>query len=172
MCVRGQVCGGADGFAHEFDGAHVDAGAGGSDVYGGADHVGFCERSRNGANQLFIGGGHALVDESAEATDEVHADCLSSCVEGAGELHVVLIVGGACHQRDGGDGDALVDNRDAELSFDTFADADEVCGAAGDLVVDFAAGYLTVRVGAVEQGDTHGDGANVELLLLDHSDGF
>ena len=170
--VRGQVCGGADGFAHEFDGAHVDAGARGSDIYGGADHVGLCERSRDGANQLFVGGGHALVDESAEATDEVHADCLSSCVEGAGELHVVLIVGGACHQCDGGDGDALVDNRDAEFGFDTFANADEVCRAAGDLVVNLAAGYFAVGVGAVEQGDAHGDGANVELLLLDHSDGF
>ena len=122
--------------------------------------------------QLFAGGGHALIDEGAKASDEVHADCLSCRFEGAGEFYVVLIVGGACHQRDGGDGDALVDDRDAELSFDTFADADEVCGAAGDLVVDFATGYLTVRIGAVEQGDAHGDGANVELLLLDHSDGF
>ena len=172
VCVRGQVCGGADGFTHELDGAHVNAGAGRSNVYGGADHVGLCERSRDGANQLFIGGGHALVDESAEATDEVHADCLSSCVEGAGELYIVLIAGGACHQCDGGDGDALVDNRDAEFGFDTFANADEVCRAAGDLVVNLAAGYFAVGVGTVEQGDAHGDGANVELLLLDHSDGF
>ena len=172
VCIRGQVCGGADGLAHELDCAHVNAGSGGSDVYGGADHVGFCERSRDGANQLLVGGGHALIDEGAEAADEVHADCLRSCVEGTSELYIVLVAGGACHQRDGGDGDALVDDRDAELSFDTFADADEVCGAAGDLVVDFAAGYFTVRVGAVEQGDAHGDGANVELLLLDHSDGF
>ena len=172
VCVRGQVSGGADGFTHELDGAHVNAGAGGSDVYGGADHVGFCERSRDGADQLFVGGGHALVDEGAEATDKVHADCLSCRVEGAGEFYVVLIAGGACHQCDGGDGDALVDDRDAEFSFDTFADADEVCGAAGDLVVDFATGYFAVGVGAVEQGDAHGDGANVELLLLDHSDGF
>ena len=172
MRVRGQVCGGADGFAHEFDGAHVDAGARGSDIYGGADHVGLCERSRDGANQLFVGGGHALVDEGAKASDEVHADCFGSCVEGASEFYVVFIVGGACHQRDGCDGDTLVDNRDAELSFDTFADTDEVCSAAGDFVVDFAAGYLAVRVGAVEQGDTHSDGANVKLLLLDHLDGF
>ena len=43
---------------------------------------------------------------------------------------------------------------------------------AGDLVVNLAAGYFAVGVGAVEQGDAHGDGANVELLLLDHSDGF
>ena len=34
VCVGGQVCGGADGFAHEFDGAHVDAGAGGADIHG------------------------------------------------------------------------------------------------------------------------------------------
>ena len=170
--VRGQVCGGADGLAHELDGAHVDASAGGANVYGGADHVGFCERSRDGANQLFVGGGHALVDEGAEATDEVHADCLGCRVEGAGEFYVVLIAGGACHQRDGGDGDALVDNRDAELGLDAFADADEVRCATGDLVVDFAAGYFAVGVGAVEQGDAHGDGANVEFLLLDHSDSF
>ena len=172
VCVRGQVCGGADGFTHELDGTHVNAGAGRSNVYGGADHVGFCERSRDGANQLLVSEGHAFVDEGTEATDEVHSDCFGCCVKGAGEFYVVLVTGGACHQCDGGDGDTLVDNRDAELSFDTFADADEVCSAAGDFVVDFAAGYFAVGVGAVEQGDTHSDGANVELLLLDHSEGF
>ncbi len=45
--------------------------------------------------------------ESAEATDEVHADCLSGCVE-AGELHVSSLLEAPGHQRDGGDGDALV----------------------------------------------------------------
>ena len=50
---------------------------------------------------FFVGRGHALVDEGAEATDEVHADCLGCRVEGASKLYVVLIVGGACHQCDG-----------------------------------------------------------------------
>ena len=170
--LRGQVGGGADGFTHELDGAHVNAGAGGADVHRGADHVGLCERSRDGANQLFVGGGHALIDEGTEATDEVHAHSLGRCVEGASELHVVLVLGCTGHQCDGGDGDALVDNRDTELGFDAFADTHEVGRAGSNLLVDFAAGYFAVGVGAVEQGDAHGDGADIEFFFLDHADGF
>ena len=170
--VGGQVGGGADGFAHELDGAHVDAGTGGADIHGGADHVGLGEGAGNGANQLFVGGGHALIDEGAEAAHEVHAHGFGRRVEGAGELHVVLVIGCTGHQRDGGDGDALVDNRDAELGLDAFADAHEVCRAGGDLLVNLAAGYFAVGVGTVEQGDAHGDGADIEFFFLDHADGF
>ena len=98
----------------------------------------------------FVSEGHAFVDEGTEATDEVHSDCLAAA-SGCGR-----ILRSPRHWRRlppvrWGDGDALVDNWDAELSFDTFADADKVCGTAGDLVVNFAAGYFAVGVGAVEQ---------------------
>ena len=42
-----------------------------------------------------------------------------------------------------------------------------LCPAA-DFVVDFLAGGLGIGVSAVQQGDAHGDGADVQVLLVEH----
>ena len=69
-----------------LDGAHADAGSGGSDAYGGADHVGFCERSRMERISFSPEGVMPLSMRALEASDEVHADCRQLPLEGAGEF--------------------------------------------------------------------------------------
>lgn len=82
-------------------------------------------------------------------------------VEGAGVFDVVVFAAGSGDDSDGCDGDAFVYDGDAQLGFDSFAHTHQVFSAGGDFVVDFLAGYRAVGVGAVEQGDAHGDGADI-----------
>ena len=86
------------------------------------------------------------------------------------DLHKIfrsLATAGA-HQRNRSHGDALVDNRDAIIAFDGLACGDQVFGIRGDFTVDIVAGLLNGIRRTVEQRNTHRDGANVELFLLDH----
>ena len=156
--------------AEQFDRVHVDAGLGGADVHGRADDVGLGKGLRQGADEQLLGRGHGLGDECGVAADQVDADLLGRLVKRVGDLDEVLarLAGAGTDQRDRGDGDALVDDRDAVVAFDGLAGGNEVLGIGSDLAVDVAAGLVDIVRGAVEQRDAHGDGANVELLLLDH----
>ncbi len=93
-------------------------------------------------------------------------------VQGGGKGGVVVCLRRSGHQGDGGDGDALVDDGDAEFLLDGLAGGHQIFGAAGDLVVDGVAGLPGVAAGAGQQGDAHGDGAHVQMLLVDHLDGL
>ena len=156
--------------AEQFDRVHVDAGLGGADVHGRADDVGLGKGLRQGADEQLLGRGHGLGDECGVAADQVDADFLGCLVKRVGDLDEVLarLAGAGTDQRDRGDGDALVDDRDAVVAFDGLAGGNEVLGIGSDLAVDVVAGLVDIVRGAVEQRDAHGDGADVELLLLDH----
>ena len=72
----------------------------------------------------------------------------------------------------GGDGDAFVDDGDAELPLNGLAGGHQVLGPAGDLVIDLLTGGLWIGIGAVQQGDAHGNGTHVQMLLVDHMYGI
>ena len=117
-----------DDAAHLRHGVHVDAGLGGADVHGGADQIRRCQRLRDGVDELSVGLGKALLHQGREAADEVDAHGLGRLVQGGGEGGVVLRVAGGGHQGDGRHGDALVDDRDAELLLDGLAGGDQMLG--------------------------------------------
>ena len=106
------------------------------------------------------------------APDEVDAHGFGGVVQGFGEAHGGGGGAGPRHHGDGGDGDALVDDGDAVLLGDVLPGLDQVLGVAADLVVDFAGGLVHVGVDAVEKGDAHGDGADIQVLVVDHIDGL
>ena len=85
-----------------------------------------------------------------------------------------VILGGvfATHQGNGGHRHALVDDRDAKLLFNLAAYGYQTLCTARNLVIDSVADDGDVISCAVVEGDTHGDGTNVKVLLLDHIDGF
>ena len=78
------------------------------------------------------------------------------------------LAGAGADQRNRGDGDALVDDRDTVVTLDGLAGGDEILGVGGDLAVNVVASRVDVVRRTVEQRDAHGDGTDVELLLLDH----
>ena len=159
-----------DDMAEQFDRVHVDAGLGGADVHGRADDVGLGESLRQGADEQLLGRGHGLGNECGVAADQVNADLLRRTVKRMRNFHeIVRRFARACaDQGNRGDGDALIDDRNAVVAFDGLAGGNEVLGIGGDLAVDVVAGLVDIVRGAVEQRDAHGDGADVELLLLDH----
>ena len=160
-----------DDAAHQGHRVHIDARPGGPHVDGGTDQ--FCpgQSLRNGADQLFVRLCHALLHQGGVAADKVDAAGLGRPVQGQGKGHAVLRLAGPGHQGHGSDGNALVHDGDAELPLDVLAGLDQLLRIPGDLVVDLLTGPLRVRVTAAQQGDAHGDGADVQVLLVDHLNG-
>jgi len=159
-----------DDVAEQFDGVHVDTGFGGSHVDGRADDVGFAQRFRQGADEQLFGGGHGLGYERGVAADQVDADLLRRMVKCMRDFHEIVrrFTRACADQGNRGDGDALIDDRNAVVAFDGFAGGYEILGVRGDFVVDVVADFVNAVGRAVQQADAHGDSAHVELLLLDH----
>ena len=170
--VRGALRQLLDGAAHEGHRIHVDARLGGAHVDGRAHQVGGGKSFWDGGNELPVCVGHALLDQGGETADEVDTGSFGRPVQGGGKGGVVVCLRRSGHQGDGGDGDALVDDGDAEFLLDGLAGGHQIFGAAGDLVVDGVTGLPGVAAGAGQQGDAHGDGAHVQMLLVDHLDGL
>ena len=160
-----------DDAAHDAHGVHVDARLGGAHVDRGADILRAGQGLGDGGDEFPVGGGGALLHQGGEAADEVDAGSLGRIVHGNGEGDVVLGLGGPGHQGHGRDRDALVHNGNAILPLNILAGGDETVGIAGDLIIDLPAGGFGIGIGAVQKGDPHGDGAYVQVLLVDHVDG-
>ena len=157
---------------HEPHGVHVDARSGGTHVDRGADVLGAGQGFRNGGDELPIAIGHALLHQGGVAADEVDAAGLGRPIHGLCKGDVIRGVAGRRHQSHGGDGNALIDDGDAEFQLDLFAGGHQTFGVAADLVIDLSAGFHRIAVAAGEQGDAHGDGTDVQVLLVDHVDGL
>ena len=171
LLLTGEVGGLLDDAAHASHGVHVDARFGRADIHAGADEIRFRQRLGDGAQQQLVAPRHPLLHQRGKAADEVHAAGLGRPIHSQGKGHQILRVAGTGHQRHGGDGDALIDDGDAELALDVVTRLHQMLGVAGDLVIDFIAAALGILTDAVQQGDAHGDGADVQMLLVDHIDG-
>ena len=160
-----------DDAAHTGHRVHVDAGPRAAHVDAGAHQIGLGQRLGDGAQQQLVAFAEALLHQRGIAAQKVHAAGLARPVKGQGEGNVILRVAAARHQRHGGDGDALVDDGDAEFAFDIPARLHQLFRTAADFVVNFVTAALGILADAVQQGDAHGDGADVQMLLVDHVDG-
>jgi hypothetical protein len=169
--VRGALRSRLDGPSHEGHRVHIDARLGGAHVHRGTHQLGGGQGLGDGVDELPVPGGEALLHQGGEAADEVDAGGVGGPVQGGGKGHVVPRYRCARHQRDGGDGNALVDDGNAELPLNGLAGGHQLFGPAADFVVDLPAGGPGVGVAAVQQGDAHGNGADVQVLLVDHVDG-
>ena len=75
-------------------------------------------------------------------------------------------------QRDGCDGNPLIDDGNAEFPLDLFSRCDQALCIAADLVVDLFTRTLCASVRAGEERDAHRDRADIQMLLVDHTDRF
>ncbi len=169
--IRGALRGFFYRAAQQGHGVHVDARFRGAHIDAGAHQVVLRQRLGDGPDELSVRVRHPFLHQRGEAPHEVHAGALRRPVQRRGERDIVLRLGGGRHQGDGGDGDALVHNGDPELPLDLFAGFHQALRAAGDLLVDLPAGSLRIRIRAGQQGDPHGNGADIQVLLVDHPDG-
>ena len=121
--------------------------------------------------KLLVARSEALLNERGVAADKIDSDLTRSPFKGECIFDRVSDGGGRQHG-DGGDGYTLVDNRHTVLFFYLIADADEVMCLLCDFVIDLGAGTLNILTAAVEQRDAHGYGSYIEILILNHVDGF
>ena len=170
--VGGALGGVLDDAAHLGHRVHVDPRPGGANVDGGADKVGDGQRLGDRGDELLVGLGGPLLHQGGEAADEVDPGGLGGVVHGHGEGDVAARLRRPGHKSHGGDGDAFVDDGDAELPLNGLAGGHQVLGPAGDLVIDLLTGGLWIGIGAVQQGDAHGNGTHVQMLLVDHMYGI
>ena len=158
----------ADDLAHERHCVHVDPGPGGGHIDRGADVAGGGQCVGDGQDQPPVSYGHALVHQSGEAADQVHPAGRRRLIHGYRKGNIVLGVAALGHHGDRRYGDALVDDGDPQLPLDGLAGGNQLFGAAGDLVVDLPGRDLRIGAAAVPQGDAHGDGSDVQMLVVDH----
>ena len=170
--VLRQLGGLAHDLAHQLDGVHVDARFRRADIDAGADNIGLGQCAGDGGDQPLIARGKALVYQRTEAADEVDPHGLGRAVQRFGVLHGVGVGRGTQQHRNGRDADALVDDGDAVFGADAVHDGDQIARQTGDLVVDFLARLVRIRVDAVQQADAHCDGAHVEVLGGQHLNGL
>ena len=161
-----------DNLPHFTDGIHVDAFLGGADIDRGADALRHGQRLGNRTDQDAVALAVAFLHQRGKAADEIHPERTGGLVERTRESHVIVVVRRASHQRHRRDGDSFVDDRNAEFEFELIADRDQIFGIAADFLVDPAPRFFSVRIAAVEQRNPHGDGADIQLLLIDHLDRF
>ena len=160
--------------AHYLYGIHVYACLCRAYVYRAADALGTCHSLGNGAHKQFVALGHSLCHDSRISAKEVNAHVLSHLVERYGNLHIVFgRMACACtYNGNRGDGDSLVYNRNAVLARYSLASCHKVFGKRCYLGSDVTAEFFEVGVAAVKQTDSHGDGSDIEILVLNHRVGF
>ena len=79
---------------------------------------------------------------------------------------------GCGNQGDGSHRDSLVDDRDTVLFADILAGFYQVASIAADFIVNMVTGAVHAAADAVQQGNSHGNGTYVQVLIIDHGDGF
>ena len=72
----------------------------------------------------------------------------------------------------GCNGHTLVNNRNAVLLFDVNTGCYQMLGSFGNFIVDPLAEAIGILAHAIPKGNAHGDGADVEVFLTDHFNGF
>ena len=109
------------------------------------------QRLGDSLDKLPVAGGKALLHQRREAAEEVDAAFAGGSLQSLCELDGVPVVAGGKYHSRRGDGDALVDYRDAQLLLDLLARLDEILCLAGYLVINSAAHRVDIAVAAVEQ---------------------
>jgi hypothetical protein len=111
-------------------------------------------------------------DQGRESADEIHPNRVGGTIQASGQVNVGIGVRAFPDQRDGRDGNASIDDRDTIFPFERIPGADQVLRVAADLLVSALAGACKGAVQAIPQADAHGNGANVQVLHLDHLEGL
>ena len=169
ILVTGKLGSTLDNLTHLAHTVHVDASLGRTQVDRGAYHISGSQCLGNGVQQDFIAIGKALFHQCRKTADEVYAHSLGSLVQGLSYRHIRISL--ACLSSDGnrGYGNALVNDRNTILSLDILTGLYKKFGRFGNLIIHIAAELVNVRMSTITQGNAHGNGAHIQLILRNHA---
>ena len=172
VLVTGKVSGLGDRLAHELDRIHVDTRLGGSHIDRRAHTRSGGQRLGDGGNEVFRAKGHSLLYKGTEAADKVDSEGIRRSLKRMRQTNVPIAINSTAHKRNGGNRNALVDNRHTVACLQFLANADKALRLLCDLVVNFGLQTTDVLADAIEQRDTHGNGTDIEIFLPYHMYGF
>ena len=172
ILISGQLGGTLDDFAHLADTVHIDACLGGTQVYRGAYHIGGSQSLRDGIQQDFVTVGKALLYQGRKTANKVYAYSLGCLVQGLCHRHIGICLAGFSGNGNRSNGNTLMNNRNTVLGLNIFAGFYQKLSRLGNLVVDIAAELVNIRMSTVTEGNAHGNGADIQLVLRNHAVGF
>ena len=111
------------------------------------------------------------MNQCGKAADEVDAHVFGHPVQGFGIFHRISAAGSHQHGNRR-HADPLIDDGNSVFLFDELTGLYQIFGVRVNFVVNFFTGPVDVAVTAVQKGDAHGDGPDIQILLLDHGDGL
>ena len=168
LLISGEICSFLDNAAHFSNSVHIYTRLGRRHVYRGADKVCFGKSVGDRLDKTRRICGKALLNQRAVAADKVYAESMRGSVKSFRYANVILGRIFAAHERYRRYRHTLVDYRDTKLLFDITANADEVLGSLGYLVVNSVAHDIYVIRRAVVKRDTHSYRSDIKVLLFYH----
>ena len=146
---------------------HIDAGPGRTNIHRRTHHIRRRQRLRNGRNQPAVTLRHALLHQGGIPTNEIHPHSLRRLIQRVGNQ---LMLPGS-YQRHRGHRNPLIHNGNPQFPLNLLTLRHQVLRPARDRVIHRCAGVLRRRPHAPQQGNPHGDRANIQPILLDHRNG-
>ena len=157
-----------DDFSHLGDSVHIDAGLGGAYIDTGANTLGSLQCLGDGVHQDPVALGTSLLHQGRKTANEVDTAFLGCLVHGNCQRYIGIRIAAIAHNGDGGNRDTLIDNGDTKLPFDFLANLHKILRFAGDLVIDPLGANIHILMGAIQKGDAHSDGTDIQVTLVDH----
>ena len=139
-------------------------------IHRAADTLCLSQRLRNRTNQILLSRCHSLGNQSRIAANKVYAHFLCCPIQGSGQSHKILrrLAGAAAHQSNRSNRNSLVYNRHTEITGNGLSCRHQILCIGGDFSVNFFIERVQIAVAAVQQADTHCNGAHIQLLMLNH----
>ena len=169
ITVTGQLGCPLDYLAHFPDSIHIDAGLGRAYIYRRAYEIGSSESLRNGLDEGTVAGSEALLYQSREAADEVDADFLCCTIHRLSDRHEAVSLAGLGSNSNGGNGHALVDDRNTVFCLNILAGLHQEFGGGCNLVIDILTELGNIGMCAVTERDTHSNSTDIKLVLRNHA---
>ena len=155
-------------FAHFGNGIHIDTSLGGTNIHAGTDPFGVLHCLGNRIHQNPVTLGATLLHQRRKTADEVDTAFLGSLIHCDGQRHIGVGIAGVAHNCNGCDGDPFINNGNTEFPFNLLTNLYQIFCALGDLIVNSLGAHVYILVGAIQQGDAHSDGADIQVSFVDH----
>ena len=157
---------------HIPNSCHIDARLGGADIDRRTNLGGFSQGPRNGIDEDFIPFLVALLHQGRITTDKINPDFMSCLVQGFSNRNIVRRIRCRPNQRDGCHRNPLIDDWNTQFSCDFIPNSHQLASLGHNLIVDFFSHSVDVGINTIQERNTHSNGPNIEILLLNHFNGL
>ena len=161
-----------DDASHLSNSIHIDTCFCAANINRRTDIISNRESLGNTLNKSIVTRSKALMHERRISTDKVYTDSFRRFVESFSKFNRIFCWASSRNKCNRSNRYSLVNNRNSIILAYIFACLNKVFCISANLIIDFITGFINIRVDTVEQRDTHSDCTNVEIFVINHTDGF